>query len=307
MLEGGLLCGPPPAPEVSVQRLGRGASDGGLGRACRISQGCEQGWACRPRMPPWAVMQVHVPPNARSGRAGRLVLPLCRAMQMHPATPLSGGTGWPVTPAHLESCCFSHPHVSVQAGHAGQCCFLAEPSFNPHHPCCQIWHAGRLSALAGAHNLSCVRQGALQPCRYTLQPHTLCQAGMQTQAASLCSHRYAPLAPTSTGAPPLPLIAQCYRHGDAQSHKATQCCQAARQQMFGLPTSGVCALAAGAGARGRQLSRNLGTRRLNTDFLPDFGEQLASVAETECSTLAEFRFRGWLAVLVEAAAAAMPP
>ena len=76
---------------------------------------------------------------------------------------------------------------------------------------------------------------------------------------------------------------------------------------YGLPTSGLGALAAGAGATGRQLSRNLGTSLLNKDFLPDLREQRASVAEAECSTLAESRFRGCLAMLVEAAAAAMPP
>ena len=43
---------------------------------------------------------------------------------------------------------------------------------------------------------------------------------------------------------------------------------------------------------GRQLSRNLGKRRLKKDFLPCFGAQLASVAEAECSTLAELRLRG---------------
>ena len=42
--------------------------------------------------------------------------------------------------------------------------------------------------------------------------------------------------------------------------------QAARQQRFGLPTLGLRALAAGAGAMGRQPSRNLGRRRLNSDF-----------------------------------------
>ena len=58
---------------------------------------------------------------------------------------------------------------------------------------------------------------------------------------------------------------------------------------------------------GRQLSRNLGTSRLNSDFLPDLREQRASVAEAECSTLAGSWFRGCLALLVEAAATAMPP
>ena len=61
--------------------------------------------------------------------------------------------------------------------------------------------------------------------------------------------------------------------------------------MLGLPTSGLGTLAADAGAMGRQLSRNLGTRRLNRDVLPDLREQRASIAEAECSTLAEFRSR----------------
>ena len=166
-----------------MRRVGGGASDGGLGRACRISQGCGQGWACRPRGPPRAVIQVHVPPNAPSGKACRPVLPLCRARRLHPATPLSGGTSWPTMPAHLEPCCFSRPHVSAQTGHVGQCCSLAEPCFN----------TATLAIRSGM-------QAKFQPCRWS-HPQLSGRQGMHTHAASLCSHRCAPVAPRSTRHP----------------------------------------------------------------------------------------------------------
>ena len=62
--------------------------------------------------------------------------------------------------------------------------------------------------------------------------------------------------------------------------------------MFGVPTSGFGDFAAGADAMGRQPFKHLGTRSLNRDFMPDLREQLASLAEAECTTLAEFRCRG---------------
>ena len=117
----------------------------------------------------------------------------------------------------------------------------------------------------------------------------------------MCSHKGASL--TQPQAHPLPLCAQCCAM-EMDNAQTAQRCQAAWQQKFGLPTWGLGALAAGAGAMGRQLSRHLGVRRQNRDFLR---EQQASVAEAECSTLAAVRLRGWSALLAEAAAAAMPP
>ena len=192
-----------------MRRVGGGASDGGLGRACRISQGCGQGWACRPRGPPCAVTQMHVPPNAWSGRACRPVLPLCRAMQMHPATPLSGGTCWPMTPAHLKPCSFSRPHLSAQAGHAGP----GRAVLPPRHPCCQIRSASQLSAMQVL-TTSAVRQAghAGQPCGHKGTPcsPTFCARQpcsgyprclvVQPQICTTCPQVH-------VGAP-LPLIAQ---------------------------------------------------------------------------------------------------
>ena len=256
--EAGLFWGLLPGPEVPGRHVGGGASLGGLGRACRISQGCSQGWAFRPGMPPCAVIQVHVLTGVWSGRACRPVLAPGKAV--HQA----------------------------------------------HHPCYEIRHAGQLSAMQ------------------VLTPSAACQSG---HACEPCSPVGAPYSPSPCAKQPFrptlpPRAATKMHHSPPgpRGHTRCHCCHNAIPQRHkipqnhtvqpgsnGLPTSALGTLAAGAGATGRQLSRNLGTSLLNQDFLPDLREQRASVAEAECSTLADSRFRGCLALLVEAAAATMPP
>ena len=104
-----------------------------------------------------------------------------------PATLLSDGACWPMTPPHMQPCWFSRPHVPVRQGMQASAAPWQSRASSP--PPLLSDRARRPTfSHAGAHNLSCLSRRAcrpaLQPCGYTLHPHPLCQAAMQPCAAS---------------------------------------------------------------------------------------------------------------------------
>ncbi len=204
---------------------------GGFGRACRNSQGCTQGWACRPRMPPCAAKQVHMPSGISSGGTCRPALPLCRAMQVHPAspTPLSGELA-PMTPPHMQPCCFSR-RVCLSGRACRPVLLSGRAVHQPHHPCYQVEHAGQLAAMQVPTTSAVCQAGhAGQPCSHVDTTHSPTPCARQPCRPALppmCSHKGAPLTPRSTRAHPLPLSAQCYA---MEMDNLTQPHNAARRQ-----------------------------------------------------------------------------
>ena len=271
---------------------------------CMRPSGARPGRACRPgrpRRPPSATIQVHAPLrcSARQGMQASAA-----PLQSHADALCKPLVRWgmlAMTPPHMQPCCVSRPHVSARQGMQASAAPWQSRASNPTTQAVTSGMRAKLQPCRCSQPQLSVRQG-MQACGDSLQPHPLCEAAMQTCAASYMlplrciTHRQVHKGTLSA----IVATVLSHRHtgtlsafaATVPSHRGAQCCQAARQQMLGLPTSGLGALAAGAGAGGWQLSRHLGTRRLSRDVLPDLREPRASVAVAEGSTLAGFRCRG---------------
>ena len=170
-----------------------------------------------PKLPHCAVIQVHTPSAARSGRPFRPARPVGRAMRMHPAssTPFQVGIC-------LNTCSRAVLHVPGRA--CWPVLFPGRAVLPPHHPCRQIGPASQLSAMQ------------------VLTASAVWQAG---HAGQPCSHAGAPCSPSSCARQPCCLLVQppgCTMHPQVHegtpaaiaatvlSHTGTNPHDAARQQ-----------------------------------------------------------------------------